>query len=373
MASNFNEFHDGYSVRSNSTGSHRLRAEYRLTPVPVQRRAYDFVPTVRSSARPRRCGGDYTLRIAGAGRLTSAPIPRYYFRLETATGVTPARRASVYADDAAYARLDLVSNQSCQNCHSTFAGRLTSHHYNPFNAEACMACHSAVNPPDEFSLVKLAHGIHNSHEMPSGRFRPGRTTATTTNDQFSVTYPTYMTNCSVCHDSTETLQAANAMPVTGPGCLSCHGSMESWDFAASGATFHEAYNETTDCQECHRVNGVAASLVKVTDFHNGIVTERGGLIWGGVDTSVTEGAKFNWQITGIVDDKTNLKITWTAKYNGVDVNPCNTALAAGTPVFHAGSTAAGTASNLSMLRSYFQGDDSDPRQEHLRSGPGSRG
>jgi hypothetical protein len=45
-------------------------------------------------------------------------------------------------------------------------------------------------------------------------------------------------------------------------------------------------------------------------------------------------------------------ISWSAKYDGVDVNPCNATVGPGAPVFHA---AAG--GNLSMLRSYAQGDD----------------
>ncbi len=76
--------------------------------------------------------GVYTLRIPGAASFVGTDA-RVYFRLETATGVTPRRRASVYADDAAYVRPALASNQSCQNCHSTFAGSESSHHYNPFN------------------------------------------------------------------------------------------------------------------------------------------------------------------------------------------------------------------------------------------------
>ncbi len=80
-------------------------------------------------------GGVYTLRIPGAASFVGTDA-RVYFRLETATGVTPRRRASVYADDAAYVRPALVSNQSCQNCHGTFAGEEASHHYNPFNADA---------------------------------------------------------------------------------------------------------------------------------------------------------------------------------------------------------------------------------------------
>ncbi|MBK6452183.1 MAG: hypothetical protein IPF84_06425 [Proteobacteria bacterium] len=65
-------------------------------------------------------GGEYKLRIPGAASFVGTDS-RVYFRLET-EGVTPVRRASVYADDAAYVRPALVSNQSCQNCHGTFAG-----------------------------------------------------------------------------------------------------------------------------------------------------------------------------------------------------------------------------------------------------------
>jgi len=291
-------------------------------------------------------GGAYKLRIPGAASFVGTDS-RVYFRLET-EGVTPVRRASVYVDDAAYVRPALVSNQSCQNCHGTFAGTERSHHYNPFNADACVACHSAVNAPDDFSLVYLAHGIHNSHNMPSGAFTiPGE-------DPVMVTYPTYMPNCSVCHDSTEALTAANSMPVTGPGCYSCHESMDSWDFTASGLTFHEAFAPTEDCTVCHNASGVASGKVVVTDFHNGIETERVGIIWDGADLSVTEGKNFTWQITGIVDDTTNLAITWTATYKGAAVDPCNSTITATAPGFFNVAQEDGA---LSMLRSYAQGDD----------------
>jgi len=305
--------------------------------------------------------GNYLVRIAG--RATSIGTDsRYYFRLGSATGVTPARRASVYANDAGYQRLDLVSNQSCQNCHSTFAGGLTDHHYNPFEAGSCIACHSASNPPQGLGLAYLAHGIHNSHNMPTGEFVIGTPPNT---EEFSVTYPTYTTNCGVCHDSPAALAKANAMPVTGPGCFSCHESMKSWDFTASGTTFHESMTAATNCQTCHNDTAGAVAANRVTAFHNGIVTERGGIIWGGLDTSVTEGAKFAWTVTNVVDNGTNLAISWAAKYNGVDVNPCNVTVGPGAPAFHAipalpavpPATTATNRNNLSVLRSYVQGDD----------------
>ena len=86
--------------------------------------------------------------------------------------------------------------------------------------------------------------------------------------------------------------------------------MESWDFTATGTTFHEGYTAATDCQTCHEPDGTGIAPGVVSEFHNGLVTERGGIIWDGIDTSVTEGAKFDWQITGIVDDGTNLLISW---------------------------------------------------------------
>ena len=62
--------------------------------------------------------------------------------------------------------------------------------------------------------------------MPSGHYELDE------ENTFSVTYPTYMTNCSVCHTSTSgALAKVNAMPVTGAGCFSCHESMASWDFS----------------------------------------------------------------------------------------------------------------------------------------------
>ena len=62
-------------------------------------------------------------------------------------------------------------------------------------------------------------------------------------------------------------------------------------------------------------------------------------------------------IDSIVDDKTNLKISWSATYNGSPINPCNTTASASAPVFFPyGPNTAGEGT-LSMLRSYVQGDD----------------
>jgi OmcA/MtrC family decaheme c-type cytochrome len=131
--------------------------------------------------------------------------------------------------------------------------------------------------------------------------------------------------------------------------------MDSWEFPV-GLEWHLEYGESTNCAaNCHSAGGVANGLETVTDFHDGLETERVGIIHDGKDLSVTEGAKFNWKITGIVDDKTNLKISWTAEYpKGTPVDPCNTTVTATAPGFHAVTVIEGA---FSILRTYVQGDD----------------
>ncbi|MBE0577696.1 MAG: hypothetical protein IH613_17595, partial [Desulfuromonadales bacterium] len=297
--------------------------------------------------------GIYTLRLSGTKNFGTAEAPvlvdatsfnggdtRYYFRLQS-VGVTPTLRASVSADDAAYARLDLASDQACINCHGNYIGSGSSHHFNPFQVSNCIACHAPDTNPIFLDLPSLVHGIHNSHNMPSGEFVFG-------GEEWGVTYPTYMTNCSVCHDSDAALAVANAMPVSGPNCLSCHGDMTSWDFDAAGVPFHSAYDATTDCQACHVPDGTGIARATVVEFHNGLTTERAGLIMNGRDASVTEGARIDHQITGVTRTGDSLAITWEATVDGIAVNPCNTTATVDAPTFDSG---------YSVLKAFFQGGD----------------
>ena len=269
----------------------------------------------------------------------------------------------------------LASSAACQGCHgdsgegTLMTGRLNplvsgGHYSAPMGADACVVCHRPDNPatPDEdeepsyMQFFRVVHGIHNSHNFPDGEFVTDR------NNVYEVTYPTYMTNCSVCHSPDtivpatggSALAAANAMPVSGRGCLSCHGSMNSWTFSEELSFHLDIENpEAVDCTLCHRDaadGGIAPA--NVAAFHNGLTTGRGGIIWNGVDTSVTEGAKFVWEITDVVDDGVNLAISWQASYEGAPVDPCNDTLGPGAPTFHAAGDG-----NLSMLRNYAQGDD----------------
>ncbi len=314
--------------------------------------------------------GSYSVRLEGGVAEFGGTNGRYLVILRTGLNQLEVAAVGDYPDAIPLA--GLASSEACVGCHGAsgevgrFAPTRSGGHYSaPISANQCVVCHRPDDPatpdddeePSYMRLARVVHGIHNSHNFPDGEFVSDRDTV------YNVTYPTYMTNCSVCH-SDETilpatggsaLAAANAMPVTGEGCFTCHGSMASWDFAGPpDLTFHLTLPdpETADCQVCHKDGGVAAGKVVVADFHNGSTTERGGIIFDGVDTSVTEGAKFDWQITGVVDDGTNLAISWTASYDGVGVDPCNATAGAGAPVFHGDGDG-----NLSMLRNYAQGDD----------------
>ncbi|HWJ06735.1 MAG TPA: cytochrome c3 family protein, partial [Steroidobacteraceae bacterium] len=285
-----------------ATGYTTSRSNYRLT-----------AGTMFSLGKPVPAdlgGGKYQLTIAG-GAANAAEPSRYFFGSSDAAMTI---NVGVWGDYPSAPRTDLVSDQSCNNCHGD-AG-IAPHTYKPYDqpsmvASQCVVCHDRKGSyswiPDSF--VGIVHGVHNSHNMPGGsyEFKPGT--------EFEVTYPTYMTNCSVCHDTQASLDVANAMTVTGENCLSCHGSMESWAFE-TGLSFHASYTGAEDCQVCHIADGTGVARGTVAKMHNGLLTERGGIIWDGVDTSVVEGDKIAMAITGIVDNGTSLAISWTATYDG---------------------------------------------------------
>src|SRR6056297_3536215 len=311
--------------------------------------------------------GGYSIVLldAVAQCLTASPNSRFLAILQFGAEELELVAYGDYPDAIALA--GLASNQSCVDCHgdSGEVGRFApdnrgGHYSAPMTVDACVVCHINDDPstPDDESpsyggIVNIIHGIHNSENFPDGQFGP-----TPRDNVYDVTYPTYMTNCSVCHRDDvvpavdlPAIEAAAAMPVTGPGCFSCHGSFEGFEFEPGLGAIHTSIADplTADCSICHDDNTAGAT---VASYHDGLETGRGGIIFGGVDTSVTEGAKFDWQITGIVDDGTDLAISWTATYDGVAVDPCNATVGATAPVFHGDGEG-----NLSMLRNYFQGDD----------------
>lgn len=285
-------------------------------------------------------GGNYTITVLG-GAAAAATDNRYLFRV----GAGSDRDTRVYFyDDFPATPVEIeplvVSAAACNACHGP--ERLSDVHGGYYPAadggEPCVTCHGVDTVP---SLGQVAHGYHT-----------GVATWEDPVEAIEITFPTYMNNCSVCHAEAAELTAANSMPVEADACFSCHGStatmFEPDDPLYVG--FHE--NFTDNCETCHVAGGIASSVLVVTDSHNGLTTPRSGVIWDGLDTSVTEGARIDWTITGVADDGTNLTITWQANYDGVGVDPCNAAAGPGAPVFFADGNG-----NLSILRNYAQGED----------------
>ena len=276
--------------------------------------------------------GSYSFTIPG-GNLVAGDN-RYMFRV--ALGDDRETRVYFYQDYPAspFAGPVAVTAEACTNCHGPEGIGVHGGYFQAEDGgEPCLVCHGT----DYLSLGDATHQYHSSIWV-------GRN-----GEVEHITYPTYMNNCSVCHADQDQLNAVNAMPVSGEGCFTCHDSMDGFDF--TGVEFHLDIPapETADCQACH--DGALARAT-VAEFHNGSTTGRGGIIFDGVDTSVTEGALFDWEITGIVDDGVNLAISWQASYDGVGVDPCNAVAGVGAPVFHGDDDG-----NLSMLRNYAQGDD----------------
>jgi OmcA/MtrC family decaheme c-type cytochrome len=328
------------------------------------RRDYRFDGTNRSDAGvPVLTGGtngNYTLTIpnVAAANLVDS---RYLFQVTTAAAASTSiegERVIVTGDFPASPYADVVDGPACENCHSSMS---VSYHYATPNDQApttCVICHDAANTTYP-RLFNIGHGIHNSELMPGGSYQLTTTTGAPVEEPYEVSYPTYMTNCSVCHNTDSGLTAANSMTVTGPNCLSCHGSMESWDFENSDFS-HANVTEDTNCANCHSVGNIAGAYV--TDFHNGLETERVGIIWGGEDTSVSIGSRIAMSITNVADNGTNVTITWGATLDGTPVNPCNATATATAPVFFVGGGAnfdqfPANEGGFSVLRSYVQGND----------------
>ena len=105
----------------------------------------------------------------------------------------------------------------------------------------------------------MIHGIHNSKNMPGGVY-----TFTWTNGNkfdFSIGFPSFMDNCTNCHDSTARLAAVKDAPVTYALCMSCH---QNWDafpktqVGGSAAFLHRPITNVSgpECNTCHNAGAM---------------------------------------------------------------------------------------------------------------------
>jgi len=354
--------------------------------------------------------GNYTLTLPGYGATGATPalFDSTSFLVRADNGATAQPQATLlahYTTGNVMAGVP-VNNQACMNCHGNrvfsaldSAGNPVGHHgANPVGAEPCAVCHDRDNTA-ETRLVALGsrlqgyvHGIHNSHNMPgaqdvNGVALPGGVYYLNgdATRSFSIGFPGYMNNCSTCHFEAA-LPTIAASPVSWRTCMSCHigppttvGTQTvaaGWAWAGFGVANtgtaaapiflfggvnHANFTAATVCANCHDGTTAPATLA---GFHNGLLTERSGLLWDGADQSVVLGATVDMQITGATVNGTNLEIAWTATASGAPVNPCNASFASG-PVFFGNTgvtgvcnnTPTGCASNLSILRAYAQAND----------------
>lgn len=328
----------------NAAGYTVVNRDYRLDGATGDRLDLGTVTTATDNG-----SGNYSVTLPGAAANANS---RYLLRVTNASGLV---RALVVGNYPASPVTTLVADSACTDCHGN---QTDGFHYSyPVSAQQCVVCHDAANTTYP-RLYVLGHGIHNSHNMASGHFELDE------QNVFSVTFPTYMNNCANCHRDPAALAIVNAEPVSYDFCMSCHGGFAFFDHGTgvAGPEFgnidHAGFTSATNCAGCH--DGVTAGDA-ITDFHNGLMTERGGLIWDGQDVSVVAGNKVDLNITGITRSGANLLVSWTADYNSLPVDPCNTTVASAAPIFHAGGAANATtgqaASNFSFIKGFAVKED----------------
>ena len=343
---------------ANKSDYAELTRDYRLDGETMERRdlsddGNDVTLDSETSGRGSSAVTTYTITITDGAIDYGESPSRYLFRVEDGTD-GPARRAIVMFDYPFAPVEDVLGMTSCASCHGD-TGNGFHYGYPSNGGKNCVVCHDASNRTYP-RLAYMVHGIHSSANMPTGEFDlysyeedPELV------DTYSIHFPTYMNNCSICHTTEDGLAEVNEMPVQGlveeddvlVGCFTCHQSMAGFEFEA-GLSFHESYTNTTNCEQCHNDGENGIARYEVTQFHNGAMTERAGLIWDGADQSVVEGARINHYISGVTRTGDTLAITWGAQVDGKDVDPCNTTPGTSAPTFDSG---------YSVLKAFFQGGD----------------
>jgi len=267
---------------------------------------------------------------------------------------------------------DIVSNNACINCHSNNI-QITGHtgRGNHQGVGTCVACHlsrnetnlaptyaidgtTALGTVPGTGLLGYIHGIHNSHNMPARSDLSSTVTAGTyyrnnsLTSGFQVSYPTDMRNCKVCHDTDAGLNFVLAQPVSWKYCMSCHANWDGFTDTLVGGTasFHRSMTKNSNCAICH--DGSIAPATIAT-FHDGLLTERAGLLKGGKDLAVVLGAPIVKTITGVTSTTAGVSsFTWTATQSGTAIDPCNIATTADGMVKFQGTV---------LLRGYATGND----------------
>lgn len=306
--------------------------------------------------------GIYTITVTN-GAANAATNSRYLFRLsDLSVSSSPGLPGPmILVDYPAAPVADVLGNsKSCEDCHGTYGNGF--HYGSPaYGGKTCVVCHDA-NGQNYPLLPGLIHGIHQSGNMPTGKYT-AYTRDKAKSWDFAIKFPSYMQNCSTCHQSGAPLTAANNQAVTYDFCMTCH---QNWDgFKGTAISFHTGMTTATNCAVCHDGNTAPATMGAM---HNkavdGTYTAMGGLVYNGVDLAVVNGAKAEVKIDSVTRTGDKLAVKWSAKYNGTAVDPCNATPSTTVPSFaHTAvqvvdhGVAQPMKHNFSFLLGFFQGDD----------------
>ena len=273
---------------------------------------------------------------------------------------------------------NVVSDAACIACHGLHVWRgdnggvaVPHDATNPQGMTACIFCHARIGsntvpntPGAGNGFMSMIHGIHNSENMPTGKYFYYWSGAPVPQPNgFTIGFPSYMNNCNNCHNTADGVVAAATATVNWQNCMSCHQNWDGFTGTVVGgpyAAFHRSLTALTPATTCAGCHNDSIAPATIAGFHNGLKTERGGLLWDGADQSVVEGKRIDMQITGVTISGTNLVVTWTAKLDGAAVDPCNATATAGAPAFHAATANAltgQTAGSFSFLQGSAQADD----------------
>lgn len=218
--------------------------------------------------------GDYIITLSGWN--PGADPTSYMVRLNNGVSSYPEANITAHlTDDGAHVR-NIVSNQSCINCHGDniftgARGEYTStrvYHNSSFGVESCTTCHQREGRDN---LPRYVHGIHNANNL-NGDY--GSEITIKNNWNYSVRYPGDMANCAACHDNEESLNYVLAQPVSWENCLSCHGGSYETDPSQAWRGFTDALDEEihqpltaeANCTLCHDDRLAPAT---VGDYHRG--------------------------------------------------------------------------------------------------------
>jgi OmcA/MtrC family decaheme c-type cytochrome len=326
--------------------------------------------------------GNYTATVPAAFVFDNAV---YLFQLQDpAPSVTTERPVAVFARNTQHLR-NLVTNTGCASCHGPYPAWSKNFQHYATGGSNCQVCHSQYSVTMEArtlnaggtidnlttaigtNLPEYIHGIHNSHNMPGGEyFRSNPPSGydvddLSTEERYSVGYPSDMKNCNVCHETPAQQATIAAAPVSYALCMSCH---QNWDgfrhghadtsvpplfqagapiFAANN--FHRGSTPTTNCMTCH---AAISTIDEASDFHNDFqaVDAHYDSFYRGEDISFNNDDNVLFSIAGITKTGDNVAFTWTATKGGALVNPCNDNLSVG-PTYR----------TLGAYLAYAKGDD----------------